>query len=69
MRQVRMLRRERGLSQERLAARAGLTTWTINRLEAGKINPTLQTVQRVADALGVEIVDLFPRTKELATTG
>jgi transcriptional regulator with XRE-family HTH domain len=34
---------------------------TLNRLEQGKGNPNLKTIARVADALGVEVVELFPK--------
>jgi transcriptional regulator with XRE-family HTH domain len=38
---------------------AGMDPATLNRLEQGKGNPNLKTLERVADALGVEVVDLL----------
>lgn len=53
--EVRRLRMERGLSQHKLAARMGLTQSVIARLEAGAVEPRLSTLDRVAEALGVEL--------------
>ena len=39
------------ISQRELAERAGLTQAVISKVEAGTANPTLATIQRVADAL------------------
>jgi transcriptional regulator with XRE-family HTH domain len=61
MDRIRQLRMERGLSQAKLAVTAGMDPATLNRLEQGKGNPNLKTLERVADALGVEVVDLFPK--------
>ncbi len=63
MERIRQLRRERGLSQAKLAVKAGMDPATLNRLERGKGNPNLQTLERVAKALDVEVADLFPKTQ------
>ena len=60
------LRVERGLSQERLAAAADVTTFTYRKLEKGEsnpgtpANPRLKTLLALADALGIDIRDLLP---------
>jgi transcriptional regulator with XRE-family HTH domain len=59
MERIRQLRTERGLSQAKLAVRADMDPATLNRLEQGKGNPNLRTLERVADALGVEVADLL----------
>lgn len=43
------------LTQEQLAARAGVTQNTIARLESGTTNPTIATISKVAKALGKEL--------------
>lgn len=43
------------LTQEQLAAKAGVSQTVIARLESGTNNPTIATVSRVARALGKEI--------------
>jgi transcriptional regulator with XRE-family HTH domain len=61
MDRIRQLRRERGLSQVKLAVMADMDPATLNRLERGTGNPNLKTLERVADALGVEVADFFPK--------
>jgi transcriptional regulator with XRE-family HTH domain len=60
---LRQIREERGLSQRELAARAGVVKSTIYEAEAGRHIPRIQTLEKLADALGVSIVDLLPRRK------
>jgi len=52
-RRLKALRGARGVSQAALAERAGLTREYVNKLEAGKYDPTLGTLGRLAKALGV----------------
>jgi len=63
MDRIRQLRKERGLSQVKLAVMADMDPATLNRLEQGKGNPNLKTLERVADALGVEVADFFPKAR------
>lgn len=53
--EVRRLREERGWSQRELAERMGATQSVIARLEAGGVEPTIATLDRVAAALKVEL--------------
>lgn len=55
-REIRQLRESHGLSQRDLAERVGTTQSAIARLEAGKISPTLPTLDRIAVALGAELL-------------
>lgn len=43
------------VTQETLAEVAGVGLRTLKQFESGKGNPTLQTVQKLADALGLEL--------------
>jgi transcriptional regulator with XRE-family HTH domain len=54
--EVRELREKRGLSQRELAERLGTTQSAVARLEAGSVSPSLPTLDKLADALGVELV-------------
>lgn len=54
-----MLRKELGISQEELAYRAGFHRTYVGMIERAERNITLCNIKRVADALGVEIKDLF----------
>jgi transcriptional regulator with XRE-family HTH domain len=47
------------LSQVELAQRATLAQQVISLIEAGRANPTVQTLQRLADALGYPLADLL----------
>ncbi len=55
---IRELREKRGLTQERLAQDAGVTTGTVSLLERGQSNPAWGTVKALADGLGVTIAEL-----------
>lgn len=57
------------LSQEDLADRSGLDRTYISGVERGIRNPTLQVMQKLADALGVDLDVLFATARECATTG
>jgi transcriptional regulator with XRE-family HTH domain len=72
---LRALRVERGLSQEEVAARAGMATSTLSRLESGARRLALDHLAPLAGALGVEVGDLLapavrpdPRVREQART-
>lgn len=62
---IRQLRSERGLTQRELAEKAGV--FDIGELERGRkvkggpVNPTAETLHKVAVALGVELEDLLGR--------
>ena len=56
---VRRLRLAKGLSQDALAADAGLFQKLISGIENGRANPELDTLGKIADALGVQPGDLF----------
>ena len=53
------LRRSRGMTQEDLAAAAQVRATSISRYERAKATPSVAIALRMADALGVEIGDLF----------
>jgi transcriptional regulator with XRE-family HTH domain len=53
-----------GVSQVQLAGLAGMDPATLNRIEQGKANPNLKTIERLADALGVEVADFFPKAQD-----
>jgi transcriptional regulator with XRE-family HTH domain len=57
------LRTQRGWTQERLADASGITVRTVQRLEAGN-DASLDTLTRVAKALGVQVRDLFATVDE-----
>jgi transcriptional regulator with XRE-family HTH domain len=57
---IREIREAKELTQREIAARIQIDDYYISRLENNHINPTLATMQKLADALGVEVRDFFP---------
>jgi transcriptional regulator with XRE-family HTH domain len=55
---LRGLREARGLTQEEVALTAGITTGSLSRIETRHSNPTWTTVERIAQALGVSLLEL-----------
>lgn len=53
---LRVERETLGLTQAELAGRMGTTQPTVARLEAGGVTPSLDTLHRAAEALGLEMV-------------
>ena len=56
---LRRRRKELGLSQEQLGARANIQMADISRYEGAQRDPRITTVARLADALEVSIADLI----------
>jgi transcriptional regulator with XRE-family HTH domain len=55
---IKELRKLRGLSQEALAEKAGISSQYVSNIERGKENPTLDLLFQLADALKVGLADL-----------
>ena len=62
---LRRIRKERKLSQWKLASLAGIGRVTVNRIENGVQKPHVSTVKKLAYALDVEPYDLMPRLDDL----
>jgi transcriptional regulator with XRE-family HTH domain len=67
-RNLRRLRRARGLSQEELAHRAGIDRTYISSLERSVYAAGIDVVDRLAGALGVEAADLLRRSSPAGNT-
>jgi transcriptional regulator with XRE-family HTH domain len=59
--EIKRLRTEKGWSQAQLAVYSETSQPTVNQIETGKRNPSTETLVKLARALGVEVVDLFPK--------
>lgn len=58
---LRLLREERGLTQQALARAAGIATDMVSRLENGHYaSPGLRTLRRIADGLGLPVSAVLP---------
>lgn len=58
---IRRFRLQKGLSQELLSFEADLNRSYIGALERGEKSPTVRTLNMIAEALGVTLVDLVTR--------
>ena len=56
---LRSLRTEARLTQEALAAKVDLVPKTLSLIEAGKLAPTVTTLQRLSAACGVTLSEFF----------
>ena len=63
---VKALRLLADLSQDELAQRAGLQRTHIGRIEGGKYAVTLETLQAIAEALGMTVDIIDPKLADLA---
>ena len=60
---LRSLREQHGMTQEELAARAGLHVTHISLLEHGKRSARLETLEKLGQAMGIQPKELLPRIK------
>jgi transcriptional regulator with XRE-family HTH domain len=66
-RRVRLLRRDRGMSQTALASKLGLTFQQVQKYEKGTNRISASKLYEIADALGVELPSLFQGTEAETT--
>jgi transcriptional regulator with XRE-family HTH domain len=60
---IRNERKKTGWSQEKLAVRADINSQYLSRLELGQENVKIETLQKIARALKIEIGQLFTKSK------
>ena len=56
---IRSIRKEKGITQKKLAELSGMAEITIRQYEADKYKPKIEQVEKLANALGVTAVDLM----------
>lgn len=57
---IRELREQhRGMTQQELAERVGVTRQTVNAIEGNKYSPSLEVAFRIADVFGVPLEKVF----------
>lgn len=56
---IKEIRVEKKISQQELADLCGIEPSNMSRLEAGRANATLSTLEAVSKNLGVEVIELF----------
>ncbi|MFY7951917.1 MAG: helix-turn-helix domain-containing protein [Armatimonadaceae bacterium] len=65
---IRRIRIERGMTQVKLAQRAGIVQSHISALESCSKPPTLQTLERVCLAMNVKISHVIIEAESIAET-
>ncbi|RYC70856.1 helix-turn-helix domain-containing protein [Spirosoma sordidisoli] len=58
---IREARKAAGLTQKELGEKMGVSESTVNKYEAGKQNLSIETVERIAKALGAELEIYFKK--------
>jgi transcriptional regulator with XRE-family HTH domain len=58
---IRRLREQKGWNQTELGFHANASPSIISLIENGKRNPSTTTLAKIAGAMGVDVVDLFPK--------
>jgi transcriptional regulator with XRE-family HTH domain len=57
---IKKYRKKLGISQDTLSKKAGLAFHTVAKIETGATsNPTIDTIKKIASALGIGIDDLI----------
>ncbi len=59
MKTLKFIREQQGLSLRTLAVLAGVHYTSLVRLEAGRYDPRVSTLRKIAEALGVDLQDLL----------
>ena len=60
-------RRQSGLTQKELSERTGIAQGDISKLERGNANPSIRTLQRLADGMGMILkLEFLPGSKAAA---
>jgi transcriptional regulator with XRE-family HTH domain len=61
---IRILRAERGLTQEQLAERAAISVDFLSLIERGKNSPSFENLDELADSLDATVAELFDFQEE-----
>lgn len=60
---IRRIRKEKGYTQKQLAEKCGMYESQIRKYELNKANPKIETIERIANALGESAIHLLPIEK------
>ncbi|AND64168.1 XRE family transcriptional regulator [Flavobacterium columnare NBRC 100251 = ATCC 23463] len=56
---IRVFRTERSLSQKEVAISIGIDQAQYSRIESGKVEPTVSSLEKIAEALNVKVYQFF----------
>lgn len=60
---IQTRRQEQGITQEKLAERAGISTVYLSKIENGRVYPTLETLSNICAELDTEISAILTNTE------
>lgn len=60
---IKLIRTKLGISQEELGYRAGINKNSVGSIERGESSPTIDTLDMIAKALEISLVDLVDTSK------
>ncbi|MBR1907534.1 helix-turn-helix transcriptional regulator [bacterium] len=60
---IKLERQKRNISQEKLAEMADLSRPTIGKIERAEVSPSIDTIEKLAMAFGVDFLDLVDVSK------
>jgi len=63
---IREIREAKGLSQKEVALTLVMNPSQYSKIENGKVDPQFSSIERIANALGVDIADIFNSNKVIA---
>ncbi|OGW75365.1 MAG: hypothetical protein A2Z72_06920 [Omnitrophica bacterium RBG_13_46_9] len=58
---IKKIRKTKKITQSELAKNTGILRANISRLEKGKHSPNLETLEKIADALGIPVSNLVAK--------
>lgn len=56
---IKQIRKQRNLTQKQLADQIEISRSYLSDIENGNKNPSIKTVKKLADSLGLSVTDLF----------
>jgi len=62
---LREILKEKGFTIAQFAERVGISQSNLSNYMSGKISPTLDTLSKIADALDIEISELFRKEEDI----
>lgn len=57
--QLKEIRKEKGITQEKLAENVNIHQTYVGKLEAGKRNPSIVMLYKISRALEIKLTDIF----------
>ena len=60
---IKFEREKRGLTQKKFADKAGLSRNAVWKIESGKVSPSIDTLEKISNALEIDITNLVDVSK------